>query len=630
MTRDQRRLAAIVSADVAGYSRLMGRDDSATLAELKAHRRELIDPKIAEYGGRIVKTTGDGLLLEFPSVVDAVRCAVDVQRGMAERNAGKTPDQRIDFRIGINVGDIIIDGDDIFGDGVNVAARLQALAEPGGICVSRVVRDQVLDKLSFTFDELGAQQVKNIARPVEVYRVDLTSAASPASSRSRWSLPSFTRKGTGWLVAGVLAVGVAGIAVWVLPRVWKAAPAPSPPVLSVAILPLAAPSGDANAARFAEALTRNLLTGLPSKRPYGRVQVVSASSASGAGAASDVRDLGRRLNVRYVLEGDVLRSGEGNTVNLRLVEAATAGQVWSERDTLRDPDIAIESSAVLRNLTARLRAALLGAETQRVAAQPLSRLSAPELVLRASALSNKDQSRASFIEARKLVDEALRLDPDLVPALIFSAALINNEGDVDSNQDRDRIAREQDQLTGRAVVLDPTDPAAWDWRGVALAYLGRWDAALEANSMAIKLEPYEPRWYSDRAWLMIQMARLAEALALIDRALALDPANVGYPMRIACEAHLFAGQAEQAIATCEKATGLYAAWDVNLFLAAAYANHGELAKAAAAKTEALRTVPGLTIAQLRAKRWSDNPGYRQLAAEEYFYEGLRKAGFPER
>src|SRR5437764_7429855 len=175
MVRDKRRLAAIVSADVAGYSRLMGHDESRTLAALKAHRRELIDPKIAEYGGRIVKTTGDGLLLEFPSVVDAVRCAVDVQRGMAERNERVAADHRIEFRIGINVGDIIIDDDDIFGDGVNVAARLQTLAEPGGICVSSVVRDQVLDKLSFSFEALGPQDVKNIARPVEAYRVDLGS-----------------------------------------------------------------------------------------------------------------------------------------------------------------------------------------------------------------------------------------------------------------------------------------------------------------------------------------------------------------------------------------------------------------------------------------------------------------------
>ena len=171
--RDQRRLAAIVSADVVGYSLLMGRDDSATLAGLKAHRRELIDPKIAEYGGRIVKTTGDGLLLEFSSVVEAVRCAVDVQRGMAERNASVPVEKKIAFRIGVNLGDIIIDGDDIFGDGVNVAARLQTLADPGGICVSKTVRDQVLDKLGFAFEDLGAREVKNIVRPVEVYRIHL-------------------------------------------------------------------------------------------------------------------------------------------------------------------------------------------------------------------------------------------------------------------------------------------------------------------------------------------------------------------------------------------------------------------------------------------------------------------------
>jgi class 3 adenylate cyclase len=177
LARDHRRLAAIVLLDVVGYSRLLGLDDSGTLAALKAHRRELIDPKIAEHDGRIVKGTGDGLLLEFSSVVDSVRCAVDVQRGMAERNEGVAPDKRLEFRIGINVGDIVIDGDDIFGDGVNVAARLEALADPGGICVSRAVRDQVLDKLSFAFEDLGAQEVKNIARPVEVYRVDLGSGA---------------------------------------------------------------------------------------------------------------------------------------------------------------------------------------------------------------------------------------------------------------------------------------------------------------------------------------------------------------------------------------------------------------------------------------------------------------------
>jgi adenylate cyclase len=630
LARDHRRLAAIVSADVVGYSRLMGRDESATLAGLKAHRSEFIDPKIAEYSGRIVKTTGDGLLLDFPSVVDAVRCAVDVQRGMAERNAGVPPEQRIEFRIGINVGDIIIDGDDIFGDGVNVAARLQTLAEPGGICVSRVVRDQVLDKLSFAFEDLGAQEVKNIARPLEVYRIDLGAGAAHAPTRRRWSWSRLKRTAARWrLSAVVLALGLVVIAAWGLRSFWKVAPPSSPPVLSVAIVPLAASPGDADSSRFSEALTRNLMTGLPCKRPYGRVQVVSGSpGANGVGGAIDAHELGRRLNVRYVLQGDVLRSGEGNTVNVRLVDVAEGAQVWSERNSFRESDVADESSAKLRNLIARLRSVLVGAEFKRVLGQPVSGLNPPELVLRASALSYKNQSLATKIEARKLVDEALRLDPDLVPALTTRAALVNNEGDVDPSVDRDRIAREQDQSTARAVNLDPTDPSAWSWRAVALAYLGRWDAAIEANALAIRLEPYEPRWYIDRSWLMIQMARPAEALTLVDHVLALDPVNIGYPMRMACEARVLAGQTEPAIAACEKAAALWKDWMIDLFLAAAYANHGDMAKAAAAKADVLRTVPGYTIAQLRAKRYSDNPEYLSLA-EKYWYEGLRKAGFSE-
>ena len=630
MTRDHRRLAAIVSLDVAGYSRLMGLDESGTLVALKAHRRELIDSKIAEYGGRIVKTTGDGLLVEFPSVVDAVRCAVDVQRGMAERNEGVAPDQRLDFRIGINVGDIIIDGDDILGDGVNIAARLEALADPGGICVSRVVRDQVLDKLTFTFEDLGAHQVKNIARPVDVYRVDLGSGAARAQSLGRKRWERMTRGGV-WrqLAASLLVVGLAGIVVWTLPRFWKAAPAPIPPVLSVAILPLAAPPGDAAASRFSEALTRYLLTGLPSKRQYGRVLVVSGSSAASASiGAIDVRELGRRLNVRYVLEGDVLRGGEANAVNLRLVDAVTGGQIWSGRETLEDLDVSSESSAALRNLNASLRSVLIGAEKQRVKARPVSTLSAPELVLRAFALGGEDSSLAGMTGAGKLVDEALRIDPDLVPALLMRAALLSEEGEVDTNEDRDRLAREQDRYTGRAVQLDPTDPAAWAWRARALASLGRWNAALEANATAIKLDPYEARWYSDRADLMMLTAHPTEALALIDRALALEPGTYWVPIATACEAHLLAGQTEQAIATCEKASGRSNHWLIHLALAAAYANHGEMAKAVAAKSEVLRTVPGLTIAKLRAKRNPDNAEYSKLA-EKYWYEGLRKAGLPE-
>ena len=505
LARDQRRLAAIVSADVVGYSLLMGRDDSATLAGLKAHRQQLIDPKIAEYGGRIVKTTGDGLLLEFPSVVDAVRCAVDVQRGMAERNAGVPAEQRIAFRIGINVGDIIIDGDDIFGDGVNVAARLQTLAESGGICVSKVVRDQVLDKLSFAFEDLGSREVKNIARPVEVFRVDMGTESLKAPSRRRWGWLTQGRK---WppLAIALLVLGLAGIAFWTLPRFWKEAPTSGPPVLSIAVLPLAAPPGDADASRFSEAFTRHLLTSLAKKREFGRVTVVSAGSiASGATSAIDARELGHQFNVRYVLEGDVLRGGGANTVNLRLVETATRAQVWAGRTTLQDTDIASESSVALRGVTNNLLGALITAEEQRVKTRPLSALSAPELVLRAFALGGEDPSLSGLRGAGKLVDEALRVEPDLVTALVLRAALLNNEYEVDPNADPGRIARDQDRYTARAVQLDSNYEAAWAWRATALGSLGRRDAALEASATAIRLDPYETRWVMFRAELHDQV-----------------------------------------------------------------------------------------------------------------------------
>ena len=362
LTRDHRRLAAIVSADVVGYFLLMGRDDSATLAGLKAHRRELIDPKIAEYGGRIVKTTGDGLLLEFPSVVDAVRCTVDVQRGMAERNAGVPPEQRIEFRIGINVGDIIIDGEDIFGDGVNVAARLQTLAEPGGICVSRVVRDQVLDKLSFAFEDLGSQQVKNIARPVEAYRVDLATGALPTPSMGRRRRQRLTHGPWRWIAVGTLALGVAGIAVWLLLPLLKSssASADSPPPMSITILPFVAASDSAVDRQYAERLTNDLTTGIGRDR---QVTVTASSVASAiTGGTIDLPALGRQLNVRYIAEGEIRRIGEKLVVAVRLTDAKTRNQVWSDRREYETAALAASPDAAQLQLTRRLYWALFDVE----------------------------------------------------------------------------------------------------------------------------------------------------------------------------------------------------------------------------------------------------------------------------
>ena len=295
--RVDRRLAAILAADVAGYSRLMGTDEEGTLAALKTLRRELADPKIKEHRGRIVKTTGDGLLLVFGSVVDAVRCAVEVQREMAERNAGVPPDRRIEFRMGINVGDVIRDGRDIYGDGVNVAARLEALAEPGGICVSRVVRDQVRDKLELSFEDMGEQQVKNIARPVRLHRIVLAESLTVASAQA-------TEAST-------------------------KPPLALPDKPSIAVLPFQNMSGDPEQEYFADGMVEEIITAL--SRIKWLFVIARNSSFTYKGQPVDVTRVGRELGVRYVLEGSVRKGGNQVRITAQLIDAANGAHLWAGR-----------------------------------------------------------------------------------------------------------------------------------------------------------------------------------------------------------------------------------------------------------------------------------------------------------
>ena len=488
MARDQRRLAAIVSADVAGYSRLMGEDDSGTLAALKAHRRELIDPKIAEYGGRIVKTTGDGLLLEFPSVVDAVRCAVDVQRGMAERNSALPEDRRIEFRVGINVGDIIIDGDDIFGDGVNVAARLQALAEPGGICTSKVVRDQVQDKLNFTFEDLGAQDVKNIARPVEVYRVEIGGGDMAVGVRrpARWS-----RRPPGWRIgAGAVAVALVVAGAWALFPLLKPTP-PAAPAMSVAVLPFDAAGGDPTDDALAEGLTRDVTTAL------GRIRSLRVTSSSAAapykGKASDSPAVGRDLNVRYLVEGRLRRAADRIVIDVQVVETATSRQVWGERLEFESKELPSQLGDVAMQLTRRVREAVAGAEVARMKGPPPATASAVEYVLYAhNVWARNPVSEYGFSEADKLFDRAIKLDPDLTWAMVGKLQALFYMYYFDPTANRESILLEMDDLSGRAVNTDERDPSgvggAGDRAGAPMA-LG-WGVRSECTGVAPRSDRY--------------------------------------------------------------------------------------------------------------------------------------------
>src|SRR5579863_5737814 len=376
--RPERRLAAILAADVVGYSRLMGVDEEGTLAALRALRAELTDPKIAEHRGRIVKTTGDGLLVQFHSVVDAVRCALEVQQLMAERTAGVTPLMRMALRIGINLGDIIIEDGDIFGDGVNVAARLEALAEPGGICVSRVVRDQVRDRLDIAFDDLGERQVKNIARPVRVFRVQSAGQAA---------------------------------------QIPAAPPLPDKP--SIAVLPFQNMSGDPEQEYFADGMVEEIITAL--SRIRWLFVIARNSSFSYKGQAVDVKQVGRELGVRYVLEGSVRKGGNRVRITAQLIEAETGTHLWADRFNGSLEDVFELQDQVAISVAGVIEPALQAAEARRSANRPTNDLTAYDLYLRALPHFSS-VTREEFREALDLLDRAIARDPLYGPALGLAAS----------------------------------------------------------------------------------------------------------------------------------------------------------------------------------------------------------------
>jgi len=385
-----RRLTAILAADVAGYSRLMGADEEGTHERLKAHLRDLVDPKIEEHHGRTVKNTGDGLLAEFSSVVDAVRCAVEVQRGMADRNAETVEDKRITFRVGINLGDVIAEPDDIYGDGVNVAARLESLAEPGGICISRVVRDQIRDKLPYPFEDRGEQSVKNIARSVRVFVLRPEAVAElPATSISALA-PRRPRIAP--LIMGtsvVMALVIAAVTWWIWPVTRSvrsppaavgsaeegAPPAPSamqPPVaprLSIVVLPFANLGNDREQQYFADGITDDLTTDLSR---IAHMFVISRNTAfTYRDKPINIKQIGRELGVRYVLEGSVRRSGDQVRVNVQLINAETGAHLWAERFDSNTGDLLMLQNEITGRLSNALNLELTAVEAARSKITPM-------------------------------------------------------------------------------------------------------------------------------------------------------------------------------------------------------------------------------------------------------------------
>ena len=549
--REQRRLAAIVSADVAGYSRLMGRDESGTLAALKALRRDLIDPRIEAHGGRIVKTTGDGLLLEFPSVVDAVRCVVEVQTAMTAEVAGAPEDRRITFRIGVNLGDIIIDGDDIHGDGVNIAARLQEIAVPGGVCVSSRVHDDVRDRLDTAFEDGGAQTLKNIARPVQVWRW------SPGGSAPATAAPS----------------------VGVTPQP-SDVPLTLPDKPSIAVLPFQNMSGDPEQEYFADGMVEDIITAL--SRFKSLFVIARNSSFSYRGKSPDIRQVGRELGVRYVLEGSVRKAGSRVRITGQLIDAETGAHLWADRFDGSLEDIFALQDQVTTSVVGAIAPKLDQAEMERAKRKPVENPDAYDCFLRGLA-HFYEGTKDSNEEALRLFYDAIDLDPDYATPYGMGASCYNVRKVQGWMTDRGReevevrrlalrvstigrddalalcragnalvgVCREHDTgsaMIDQALSLNQNLAEGWFYRGLVSIYLGQHEIAIEQIVRAMRLSPLDPGIHAREGMMaqaLLMLGRYDEALTWATKALS-RRANWMPALRALAAANALAGNIDEA------------------------------------------------------------------------------------
>jgi adenylate cyclase len=636
VTRVER--AAILAADVAGYSRLMGEDEEGTHERLKGHLRELVEPKIAQHRGRIVKNTGDGFLAEFASVVDAVRCAVEVQRGMAERNAAAPPEKRIEFRVGINLGDVIAEGEDIFRDGVNVAARLEALAEPGGICISRTVREQIGDKLPYPLDDLGEQSVKNIARPVRVYALRPEAVADLPAANLPFAIPLRHIARVAIAAAVAAALLIAGGAWWLWPATKPSPPAVAAtatiahplqaPRLSIVVLPFANLGGDPNQQYFADGITEDVTTDL-SRIPD--MLVISRNTAfTYQGKRVDTKQIGRELGVRFVLEGTVRRSGNQLRVNTQLIDAETDAHLWAERFDRDTGDLFALQDEITSRIAVTLNLELVRAE----AARPTEHPDALDYILRGRAARMKPQSRDNFAETIGLFERALALDPRSVEAQSWLASWLAGrvlDGVTDSAAaDIERAER----LSGRALAASPSNPLAHFAKGQVLRAQRRPEEALLEYETAIA---FDRNWVGalfGLSWCKLYIGSIEEVIPLLEQAIRLSPRDPSIWLWYywTGNIHQLQGRTDEAILWMEKGRSINPAVPFpHASLASAYALKGQTERAAAELAEARRlrgegSFPSIT--RIRANGYWGVPRVRALF-EATFFEGLRKAGVPE-
>jgi TolB-like protein/class 3 adenylate cyclase len=570
-----RRLAAILAADVAGYSRLMGADEEGTHARLRAHFAELVHPKILEHRGRVVKNTGDGLLAEFASLVDAVRCAAGVQEGVSDRNSLIPTDERIEFRVGVNLGDIIAEGDDIFGDGVNIAARLEGLAAPGGVCVSGAVLDHIGDRLPYAFADMGEQSVKNIARPVRVYALRSDAVRDRAKSAVLGSLP-----------------------------ISQPAAAPR---LSIVVLPFANLSNDPEQQYFADGITEDLTTDL--SRIAGMLVISRNTAFTYQGKQVDTKQIGRELAVRYVFQGTVRRSGSRVRLNAQLIDAETDVHLWAKRFDGDAGDLFALQNEVTSRIAVELNFEVVSAD----AARPTEHPDALDYILRGRAATVKPPSRETYVETVGHYERALALDPRSVEAhswlaATLSARVLDNMADT---AEADIVRAEG--LAAQAVAAAPRSALAHYAKGQVLRAQRRYAEAIPEYEAVLAFNRN-----AAAAYYMLGQCKTYTGSIFHN--------TMG-------RAHLLQSHSDEAITCFEKARNYIPVHhpETRALLAAAYGVTNETERAASELAEARRLSADdrfLSLARLRASQYWGVPKIRALFEATYF-AGLRLAGMPE-
>jgi TolB-like protein/class 3 adenylate cyclase len=586
---ETRKLAAILVSDVVGFSRLASSDEDRILARLRTLRSDLIDPTIAVHRGRIVKRTGDGAIIEFRSVVDAVRCAIEVQNGMRERNAGVPDDQKIQFRVGIHLGDIVEESDgDLMGDGVNIAARLQTIAQPGAICLSEDAYRQVKQRLDLRVNDLGPTSLKNIAEPIRVYSLEV-------------GLP-----GTG-----------------------QRAPAPEkpdPPRLSIVVLPFANLGGDSEQDYFADGVTESLTTDL--SRIRGSFVIARNTAFTYKGKSVDVKQVGRELNVRYALEGSVQRGSNRLRVNVQLVDAESGAHLWSERFDKLLADLLDMQDEIVARLANELNAELIAVEARRAARTPSP--NSMDLYFRGLAYLYRGHAPDDLGKAWDLFEKALALDHDNVDALAGKGYVDSFKGGVLFSGDRAGLLTSAEKALSKALSLAPNHVLAHFSMAQVHNFTNRPAQAMSEAERALALNRNLAAAYTQIALAKIYLGRSEEAKTSVLEAIRLSPRDpfLYNWQSIAGLAALLLGDDEEAEIWLRQSIEANRNHPMShLHIAAALANLGRIEDAKAAAQTGLSLNPNFTIALYRAGAVSDNPTY--LAKRERVYEGMRKAGIPE-